>query len=300
MYKRISACLLFVLYITVSLKAQDVVVKGYFKEDSIKLGMPTPYVLIASYRSEVDIVFPDSLFNFEPYELENKWYTPTRTFKGISYDSAIYYLTSFEIDSVQYFNMPVFQLVSGDSLTYNTSTDSIFFQHVVTEIPDSVTAESIPLKENTTYKRVKLAFNYPYLIIGVAIVAILLIIITLVFGKSIRRSLILRRLNKGHQQFIAYFDSILNSSKSDKEKAEAIILSWKRYLEKLENRPYTKSTTKEIIANYKFEQIEGALKGIDMTLYAPDRRAELSQSFQQLKEFSQQQFENKIKEVKNG
>ncbi|MEM7107144.1 MAG: hypothetical protein AAF519_02875, partial [Bacteroidota bacterium] len=137
--------------------AQEVKVDGYFLEDSIRLGLPIPFILTASYPSHVDLVFPDSLFNFAPYELEDKWYAPTRTIDEISYDSAIYYLTSFEIDSVQYYKMPVFQLSGGDSVTYTTLKDSVFFQHIVKEIPDSVTAESIPLKENTTYKRVNLA-----------------------------------------------------------------------------------------------------------------------------------------------
>ncbi|MEM9389925.1 MAG: hypothetical protein AAGA02_05595 [Bacteroidota bacterium] len=300
MYKSVPTCLLLIIFAILTCQAQEVKVNGYFEEDSIKLGIPTPFVLTASYPSDIDIVFPDSLFNFDPYELDSKWYTPTRTIDNISYDSAVYYLTSFEIDSVQYHQMPVFQVLAGDSLIYSTINDSILFQHVVTEIPDSITAESIPLKENTTYKRVNLAFNYPYFIIGAVILIILLTIIILVFGKSIKRSFLLRKLGKGHRQFMTYFESVLNSNKNEKEKAEAIILSWKKYLEKLENRPYTKSTTKEIIANYKFDQIEGALKGIDMALYAPDRQAELSQSFQQLKDFSQQQFESKIEEVKNG
>ncbi|MEM7108096.1 MAG: hypothetical protein AAF519_07705, partial [Bacteroidota bacterium] len=188
----------------------------------------------------------------------------------------------------------------GDSVTYTTLKDSVFFQHIVKEIPDSVTAESIPLKENTTYKRVNLAFNYPYFVIGAAIVVVLGLVVFIVFGKSIKKSFLLRKLKKGHKRFIHYFESIVGSGNNDKEKAEKIILSWKKYLEKLENRPYTKSTTKEIISNYNFKQIEDALKGIDKALYAPDRVAELSESFQKLKEFSQQQFESKVEEVKNG
>ncbi|MEM6522773.1 MAG: hypothetical protein AAF693_03230 [Bacteroidota bacterium] len=299
MFKRVSASLLFSLTYFFS-TAQEVKVNGYFLEDSIKLGIPTPFILTASYPLEVDLVFPDSLFNFDPYELDEKWYAPTITTEGISYDSAIYYLTSFEIDSVQYHKMPVFQLKNGDSLTYSTLDDSIFFQHIVTEIPDSVTAESIPLIENTTYKRVSFAFNYPYFIIGAVIVIFLAVVVFLVFGKSIKKSFLLRRLNKGHKQFIQYFDSILSSENDEKEKAEKIILSWKKYLEKLENRPYTKSTTKEIISNYNFSHIADALQGIDRALYAPKRKAELSQSFKQLKDFSQKQFEHKIEEVKNG
>ncbi|MEM9858913.1 MAG: hypothetical protein AAF843_16265 [Bacteroidota bacterium] len=299
MFRKVWFSLLFALSTSISL-AQEIQVKGYFLEDSIKLGIPTPYILTASYPANTDIIFPDSLFNTRPYELEDKWYAPTKTIEDTSYDSAIYYLTSFEIDSVQFFKMPVYQLVSGDSITYSTARDSIYFKHIVTEIPDSVTAENIPLKENTTYKRVNFAFNYPYFVIGAVILVIIVVIIILVFGKSIKKSFVLRRLHKSHRQFINYFESITDSNKNDKEKAEAILSTWKKYLEKLENRPYTKSTTKEIVTNYKFDQIEKALKGIDRVLYAADRKAELSHNFQELKSFSQQQYQSKVEEVKNG
>lgn len=300
MFKRVLVSLILLTCVIIYSQAQDVVVNGYFQEDSITLGIATPFILTASYPSEADVVFPDSLFNFAPYELDDKWYAPTRTIEGISYDSAIYFLTSFEIDSVQYYQMPVFQIDKGDSLKYTTLLDSIFFQHVVLEIPDSLTAETIPLKENTTYKTVNFAFNYPYFIIGTVIVIILLVIAVLVFGKPVRKAFLANRLNKKNKEFIAYFESILASNKQDKEKAEAIILAWKKYLERLDSRPYTKSTTKEIVSNYEFNEIEGALKGIDKALYAPDRVAELSNTFQQLKDFSQKQFESKLEEVKNG
>ncbi len=273
---------------------------GYFLEDSIKIGIKTPFILTATYPQDQDIVFPDSLFDFSPYELEDKWYVPTSTREGTSYDSAVYYLLSFEVDSVQYLQMPVFQLVAGDSITYQTLRDSIFYSHAVTEIPDSVTAENAPLKENTAYKRVSLAFNYPYFAIGAGILLVIGIAVLLIFGKSIRRSFALRRLTKGHRQFLEYFESVYQSSKAEKEKAEALLVFWKKYLEKLENKPYTKSTTKEILAHHRSEQLEVALRGLDRMIYSAVTENQMDVSFSVLKDFSQQKFEAKLEEVKNG
>lgn len=296
----VLSLLLFLITILSELCAQEIQVKGYFLEDSIKIGIKTPFVLVAAYPEDQDVVFPDSLFDFSPYELDDKWYAPTSTAKGLSYDSAIYYLLSYEIDSIQYHQMPVFQLVAGDSITYQTAPDSIMYYHVVTEIPDSITAENAPLKENTTYKRVSMAFNYPYLIIGLAIVFVIALIAILVFGKSIRKSFALRRLNKTHRQFLDRFETVYRSSKAEKEKAEALLVSWKKYLEKLENKPYTKSTTKEILVDHRSEPLENALRGLDKMIYSTVAGDQMDRSFSTLRDFSQQKFEAKIQEVKNG
>lgn len=280
--------------------AQEIRTHGHFLEDSLKIGIKTPFVLAARYPKDWDVVFPDSLYDFSPYELDEKWYAPTRSDDAFSYDSAVYYLTSFEIDSVQYYQMPVFILSGGDSLVINTAQDSIFLQHVVTEIPDSVTAEAMPLKENTTYKRVSFEFNYPYLLIGAAVLIVLGLLTLLIFGKSIRRTLLVRRLRKTHQQFLLRFETLVTGNSADRERAEAILTAWKKYLEKLENRPYTKSTTKEILQNYKSETVRQALQGLDRAIYSGQAGEELTKSFADLKKFSEERFHQKIQEVKNG
>ena len=280
--------------------AQEIRTRGHFFEDSLKIGIKTPFILTARYPKDWDVVFPDSLYDFSPYELDEKWYAPTRSGNEFSYDSAVYYLTSFEIDSVQYYQMPIFVLNGGDSLVINTERDSIFLQHVVAEIPDSVAAEAMPLKENTTYKRVSFEFNYPYFLIGAAIFIVLGVLILLIFGKSIRRTLLVRRLHKTHRQFLLRFETLVTGNTANRERAEAILSAWKKYLEKLENRPYTKSTTKEILQNYKSETVRQALQGLDRAIYSGKAGGELAKSFDDLKKFSEERFHQKIQEVKNG
>ncbi|TRX49852.1 hypothetical protein FNH22_26470 [Fulvivirga sp. M361] len=301
MYKQVVvSAMILMLVVPGFLKAQKIEANGYFLEDSIKIGISTPFILTARYPRNQDIVFPDSLYDFSPYELEEKWYTATLSNDSLSYDSAVYYLSSFEIDSIQYYQMPVFLLAGTDSIILKTERDSIFLQHVVAEIPDSLAAETLPLKENTTYKRVALEFNYPYLFIGGGIVLAIIILVIILFGKPIRKKIILRRLSKAHQKFLERYDAATSQSSPDAEKAEHVLGTWKKYLEKLENRPYTKSTSKEIIQKYKSEDIKMALQGLDRAIYAAHTNSELAKSFEDLKRFSEKRFHDKLMEVKNG
>src|SRR5688500_9661894 len=96
------------------LLAQDVTVRGGFFLDSLKIGDQTGFYLTAKYPSNLNIIFPDSTYNFSPFEYERKRYFPTQTTKGESYDSVVYFLSTFEVDSVQTLSLPVFQLNPQD------------------------------------------------------------------------------------------------------------------------------------------------------------------------------------------
>lgn len=297
MYRKIFFGYLLLLLATFS-SAQDIQVKGYFLEDSIRIGVGSPYVLTCTYPSELDIVFPDSLYDFTPYELGEKWFASTKSAEGISYDSAVYYLLSFEIDTAQYNSLPVYQIVGNDSITISPEKDSIFLQQMVTEIPDSVSAEAMPLIENTDYRYVDLALNYPYLIAGILIIIILLIVSYFIFGKSIRIWFKLRRIQKRHIKFLEKFEDLISRSKNE-DLTEKIAFTWKAYLEKLEGKPYTKMTTKELLTNDYMSRIEDTLKAIDRSIYGKKHES-IQDTFNILLTFSINRFEDKVNEIKHG
>src|SRR5690242_16983348 len=101
MRRLIALLVLFNLALSIA-NAQDVKVMGGFIADSLKVGEETAFYLSARYRSNLNALFPDSTFGFIPFEYQRKEYFPTQTENGISFDSAVYYLTTFEVDRVQY------------------------------------------------------------------------------------------------------------------------------------------------------------------------------------------------------
>jgi len=281
--------------------AQEIKPRSQFLTDSIKIGQPVGFTLALSYPKNLDVVFPDSLYDFSPYELADKTFTTTKTDSTLSYDSAVYYLNSFEIDKVQKFKLPVFVLNGNDSTLIYANEDSVYLKELVEEVPDSVSAEAAPLIENTRFINVPLEFNYPYLIIALIIFVVVVILVIILFGKKIKKAIQVRRLRRNHNKFNEKFDSLTaHQSELNSELAEKILIYWKKYLESLEKRPYTKLTTKEIIAHYNPESIIDDLKSIDRIIYSNKERTNSNTHYESLKSFAQLQYANKIEEVKNG
>lgn len=297
--KSVGVSLLFLLTTAFAGFSQEIKPQGQFLEDSISIGKSIPYTLSIKHPRNIDVIFPDSLFDFSPYELEDKIYFPTKSDETHSIDSAVYYLTSFEVDPVQYISLPIYVLQGGDSVEILAGKDSVFLKQNVVEIPDSVAVEALPLKENTVYKRVDFQFNYPYFLIGLGIFLILLIVGILVFGRRVGKFFKLRRMKKVYLKYEQQFDDLLPRMSSIRD-MEHLLNHWKKYLEKLEREPYTKLTTKEILSLRSSEEIEKALKGIDRTIYSNRDNEVGTSNFDILRSYSKERFELKVEEVKNG
>ncbi|MEQ9412238.1 MAG: hypothetical protein RIF39_00335 [Cyclobacteriaceae bacterium] len=282
-------------------QAQEVEVRGQFRTDSIKIGQPFPYSLSATYPKSNTVLFPDSTFSFEPFEIDHKKYFATKTTGETSYDSVVYFLTSFEIDTIQRISLPVFVVNRADCTAVYAQPDSVFLQQMVAEVPDSVSVEQLPLKINTAYQTVSWLLNYPLLLIIGGVLIVLIIIIWIVFGKRIKQYFILKKLNKGYSQFKQDFESAIRELENgySTQRAETTLSMWKQYMEQLLSKPYTKYTTKEIFLMVKNEKLAGALKQIDRTIYSGGRTLE-SAPLYDLKEYTEQKFHDKVQEVKNG
>jgi hypothetical protein len=272
--------------------AQNITPKGYFLKDSVQIGEPLPYVLSIKYPKELEIVFPDSLHNFFPFELTSKAYFTTKSDSVFSIDSAIYYLTTFEIDTVQFLKMPVYQINEFDSSIRWTSVDSIILNQVVEAIPDSVS-----MLVNTEYVEVPMAFNYPYASIAIIITAVIGLVIWLIFGKAIRNKIKLYHLKKRNGKFIVAFDQMIKSNYLD---CEPILIQWKSYLEKLKDEPYTKLTTREIVEMSQKSNIEEALVAIDKNIYGPKDKSLLKDAYQSIRDIAVEEYKETVREITNG
>lgn len=280
--------------------SQEVKVRGYFDVDTVKLGEPLKFYLTATYPQTYQVLFPDSTFSFAPFEFQKKRYFQTKTTSGLSYDSVIYTLATYEIDKIQTLALPVFQLQKKDSLPYLTETDTVYFKELVGALPDSLAISQLPLKTNTAYNPVSWLLNYPLLLLGGGIVLLIAIVCWIIFGKRIRKYFILKKLGKRHELFLSRFDETVEKLKSgfSPEVAEVSVTIWKKYMEELSSRPYTKFTSREI-REQESSELGQPLRSVDKMIYgrlAP----ETFDSFHQLKEFTKNQFNLKVEEVKHG
>ncbi len=293
-----TVCFLVALLFTwSSVQGQSVSVRGYFLEDSVKLGSPANYVLVAEYPGSVKVLFPDSTYSFAPFEFNKQTFFPSRLKDGGIVDSVIYQLSTFELEPYQGIQLPVFQLRPKDSLAVLAAADSIIIAGLIQEIP-----QDAQLKETVDYNPLDFAFNYPYLVIGIIVLLILSITLTLVFGKTVRKKITLYRMRKKYEKFSSSFTEQLRAIRAENNvrESESAFISWKSYLESLEKIPYTKLTTKEILKGEENEKLRAALKSIDRSIYGRISEKELFKQFETLEDICQEKYNKKVEEVKHG
>lgn len=280
---------------------QDVKVRGSFIADSVKIGEQIPFSLTASYPKNRTVIFPDSTYSLAPFEFQKKLFFATQTSNGLSYDSVVYLLSTFEIDSIQQLKLPVFVVNKKDCTAIFSNQDQVILNQLVKNVPDSVAAKDLPLKANTDYLNVKWLFNYPLALIVSGILLVLTIAGFLIFGKRVSKYFLLRRLNRNHQNFITKFNEIISGLQSDFStmKVETALVLWKYYMENLVQSPYSKLTSKEILDQEKNEQLGNALRTIDRVVYG-GIPSPSEQSFESLRTFCEQQFQLKLEQTKNG
>ena len=279
--------------------AQQVTVQGRFYADSLKIGEPVPFALTARYPREVNLIFPDSSYNFGIFEYHRKKYFPTETKGGLSYDSVVYYLSSYEIDSVQSLQLPVFVIHPSDCTEVLSIPDSIFLKHLVESVPDSVAVPQLPLKAQTSYLNVKWLFNYPlWAIIGGALL-LLALVGWIVFGKRIRKHFRIKKLKRLHENFVNSFNEAVSQLAKNyaTTKAEQTLVLWKQYMELLEGRPFTKYTSKEILMHESDHTLGSSLQSIDRSIYAGVPGDTIV--FERLRDFSESKFNQKLEAVRH-
>lgn len=280
--------------------AQNLRINSGFLSDSIKIGEETAFYVSVRYPASNQVLFPDSTHAFNPFEFIRRKYAATKTTDGVSVDSAVYFLTTFEIDRVQKLQLPVYELVAGDCTVWQTLPDSVLITQLVAEVPDSVSTEKLPLKRNTTYEKVRQQFNVIVASIVAGIVVLIIIIIWIVFGKKIKNWFIARRLTRRHQEFIRTFDDRIQKHKEtiSAGSIESAVIVWKKYLEQMMDVPFTKMTTRETLYHFPEYHLEEPMSAIDRGIYG--YAEDVSQQLQLLRQSAEGEFTKRLKEVQHG
>lgn len=293
---KIAVVAVLILFQALKLSGQVFTPSATFSKDSIRIGEEVVYSLSIRFPKQIDIVFPDTLYDFFPFELNAKVAFATMSDSLFSFDSAVYYLTTFEIDTIQRLELPVFLVTKGDSIIIKPGPDSIRLIQVVKTIPDSIV-----MLENTAFSNVRLSFNYPYLVVGVTAFILISLIIFLVFGKGIRKRIALYRLHRFHRKFMESFVKAIQNlnPRQDYPKLEKLLLLWKKYMEQLNKKPYSKLTSQEIKVLYPDKDLTKALQHIDGAIYGGILDKKIARSFDYLRRVSEDSFHTKTEEIKN-
>lgn len=293
--------LLLIAFFTTFSSLSQVKVRGAFLPDSVVIGDEAAFYLSATYPKKLQVIFPDSTYNFAPFEFVRKKYFTTSTVDSISYDSAVYVLSTFEVDPVQTLQLSAFVLHQQDCTAYSTAIDSVYLKELVTiPLPDTLEAQNLPLISNTAYEPVEWLLNYPLLLYIAGGLLVLLVILWLIFGKRIRKHFVVKRLIKAHESFINSFDHHNQTLKQafNPKQAEQLLFLWKKYMESLDAKPYTKLTAKETERLLQNQNLGQQLRLVDASVYGNNQQIEQPIAF--LREHAMHTFQQKLDQVKHG
>lgn len=220
--KKFIYCFFF-LTLSFSLIAQ-VQIKIHWLEDSIALGKPTPLSLSIRYPMGYAIIFPDSTKDFTPFELNSKKYFPTQFEKDYAIDSVIYYITSFEIDSVQKIQLPVGYVFKLDTTFLKSETANIPFQRKVYNF-----STKTPYLFNSQLFEIPIQPNYAAWIGFIILLGVFTFLSFVLFKKKILQWIVLLKIQKEWKNVQKQIEMIFQYSDVQKLIYELNLL-WKNYL----------------------------------------------------------------------
>ncbi|MET3128473.1 hypothetical protein ABID42_003592 [Arcicella rosea] len=235
--------------------------------DSLKVGLPIKYALSYRHKPTADIFFPDSTYNFAPFELVSREYFPTVTNSKGSLDSAIYTLISFEVLPVQELSLPVFVRDNLDCTRVFAPIDYVRLQGTISA---SGEMDTMSLKKDTQVIPLSQQPNYPLIFLFIIGLSFLGVLTFWFFGTPIKRQIKLFRFKRRYDEYLRLFQRLSRATDDKKkglENVEKAVILWKKYVERLENKPFTTFTTKEILDNLQDNRLSDALREIDATVY---------------------------------
>jgi hypothetical protein len=239
---------------------------GRFLRPVVEVGQLLDYELSYEHAAEEEVIFPDSLARFAPFEYVGRTWQPTRTVRGRSLDRTVYHLRTFSLAPVQALQLPV--------LVLRGATDTL---------------RLLPLEP---------AFNYPFWLAGLVGVLLLAVGVAALFGQRWRRRYQLYKRRKNHVYFLAQFARHAERFTLSRSApvVERVVVLWKNYLSSLEETNLNSLTTKELVEHFhNNDDVRRALRATDRVVYGnllSEDAQEVDAAFQRLRNFAEQQYES--------
>ena len=274
--------------------------KGKFLNDSVKVGLPVQYALSYRHKATADVFFPDSAYNFAPFEMVKREYFNTVTDQNGSLDSVVYTLISFEVTPVQELSLPVYVRAKKDCTRVFAPIDYVILNSI---IKPNVRIDTLFLKKDTRLIPIAQQINFP--LIFLIIIGLLLMVgmVFWFFGKPIRRQVRLFNFKRRYDDFRKLFQRLSRGTEDAKKRLENIekaVVLWKKYIERIENKPFTTFTTKEILDNLKDNRLSDALREIDATVYGGVYSNKTIASMQVLQELAEGLYRERRMDLVTG
>lgn len=273
-------------------KAQEVAVEGYFLKDSAMLGERVGYVLKATYPSSMDILFPDSTYQFGSMEYLSKQTFTSYTEDSLTLDSAVYFLSNFSLEPVKSYRIPVFEILRYDSISHFPEDAKLHLVLTIDELPDVLTYQ-----ENNAYQKISTGINYPLIILVITIGLVLLVVAFFLFGNRIHDAWLIYLEKRKRKRFLVRWQLAKErlARQPDLSSADELLGLWKSYMESLTGSPFREWTTTEIAEHLNQPDVVKTIRDIEIIIYADKVSDNLDNACQTLTDISENTFNQKIK-----
>ncbi len=269
--------------------------KGAIMQDTVRTGVDFSYVLSYRHPPHEEVFFPDSSFNFSPFTFVAQQIFNTRTDSTGSLDSTVYQFISFEITPAITLSLPVFVWNGKDCTAVYPLTDSALVRLSV----DRQGIDTLRFQSAMEIVPVKEQINYSLIVILTGLLGLMGFGIYWIFGEKINRQWRVFRLRRRYRDFTRSFNRHYLNAKNKESipDVELALVLWKKYLERLEQQPFTTFTTREISDSIPDNSLRFALKDIDEIIYGFTKSRDIGNSLLILDTIAQKLYLQKRKEI---
>ena len=272
--------------------------KAAFSAEKIQVGAAVRLTLSLQYPSKIQILFPDTNAVFGSFELRKREFYPTKTIGEISKDCVVYELATFNLDSIQTIQLPIIEFSGSDSTRWNSNVDSVFVSQVFYgKIPDKPVFQT-ELSPVTVAHRI----NYPYILIGLSLVLLLIFVVNFFFDRPIQKFIYLFIEQRRHSAYLRTFDRFKSQLEADLniENMEGILNVWKKYIQRVDGNPYTSLTSMEIFKILPDLDLKDVLQEVDRWIYGGVEMKDFRYNIDYVKQISLQLYQKKRDLIRDG
>ena len=259
--------------------------KVAFSSDSVEIGSKIQLSMSYLHSGSSDIFFPDSSYDFSPFQYVSTEYFETQTVNGKSLDSVVYTLVTFEWERDLSIAPFVKNLNTGQKIYADTA--KIYLKSLVNPFSKN------PQETNDVYT-VKKEFNVPKLTYFFLSFLFFGLIIFLFFGEWIKQRFQLWKFDQHYQNFADNFKKKAQNPREIKN-IQMSLMDWKSYMEWLTNNPVSTMSTSEIEELYENERLESALKMFDTAIFGKVISDQIPFAFHILQDFALKRYRDERK-----